>query len=180
MSDPIVDRAALTNELERARADFHRLLAMATGDDWGKPTSGTRWTNEQLLFHMVFGYMVVQRLLVLVRAFGHLPQSFSRRFARVLDWATRPFHFVNYLGSCLAARVYDRTRMEAKMDHVMDVRLCGFGSIEVEGRAYEHDIVIDRGVVRKRSKKPSKPYRDKFGDTLRFRPTRSCPGADPG
>ena len=55
MSDPIVDRAALTNELERARVDFHRLLAMATDDDWGKPTSGTRWTNEQLLFHMVFG-----------------------------------------------------------------------------------------------------------------------------
>ena len=47
----------------------------------------------------------------------------------------------------------------------MDVRLCGFGSIEVEGRAFEHDIVIDRGVVRKRSKKPSKPYRDKFGHT---------------
>ena len=49
--------------------------------------------------------------------------------------------------------------------YVMDVRLCGFGSIEVEGRAYEHDVVIDRGAVRKRSKKPSKPYRDRFGHT---------------
>ena len=47
----------------------------------------------------------------------------------------------------------------------MDVRLLGFGSIQVEGRAYEHDIVIDRGAVRKRSKKPSRPYRDKFGHT---------------
>jgi hypothetical protein len=47
----------------------------------------------------------------------------------------------------------------------MEVRFRGFGSIEVEGRAYEHDIVIDRGAVRKRSKKPSKPYRDKFGHT---------------
>jgi hypothetical protein len=47
----------------------------------------------------------------------------------------------------------------------MDVRHLGFGSIEVDGRAYEHDIVIDRGVVRKRSKKPSKKYRDKFGHT---------------
>jgi hypothetical protein len=47
----------------------------------------------------------------------------------------------------------------------MDVRFLGFGSIEVEGRAYEHDIVIDRGAVRKRSKKPSKPYRVKFGHT---------------
>ena len=47
----------------------------------------------------------------------------------------------------------------------MHVRLLRFGSIEVGGRTYEHDIVIDRGAVRKRSKKPSKPYRDKFGHT---------------
>src|SRR6476646_8331621 len=47
----------------------------------------------------------------------------------------------------------------------MDVRFLGFGSIKVEGRTYEHDIVIDRGAVRKRSKKPSKPYCDRFGHT---------------
>jgi hypothetical protein len=47
----------------------------------------------------------------------------------------------------------------------MDVQPLGFGSIEVEGRAYEHDIVIDRGAVRKRSKKPSNAYRAKFGHT---------------
>ena len=47
----------------------------------------------------------------------------------------------------------------------MDVRFLGFGSIEVQGRTYEHDIVIDRGAVSKRSKKASKPYRDKFGHT---------------
>ena len=47
----------------------------------------------------------------------------------------------------------------------MEVRFIGFGSIEVDGREYGHDIVIDQGAVRKRSKKPSKPYRDKFGHT---------------
>ena len=47
----------------------------------------------------------------------------------------------------------------------MEVRFLGFGLIEVEGREYGHDIVIDRGAVRTRSKKPSKPYRDKFGHT---------------
>ena len=47
----------------------------------------------------------------------------------------------------------------------MDVRLRGFGSIEVDGLEYEHDIVIDGGEVRKRKKKPSKPYRDEFGHT---------------
>jgi hypothetical protein len=43
--------------------------------------------------------------------------------------------------------------------------LLGFGSIEVEGRRYDHDVVIDRGVVRARSKKRSKPYRARFGHT---------------
>jgi hypothetical protein len=74
MSGNRVDRTALAEDLERARAQFHRLLASVRDSDaWTKPTHGTRWTNEQLLFHMVFGYMIVQRLLVLVRVFGRLP-----------------------------------------------------------------------------------------------------------
>jgi hypothetical protein len=120
MTDDVVDRAAITNELERARSDFHHLLAIAVQDDWEKPTCGTRWTNEQLLFHMVFGYMVVKRLLPLVRVFGHLPESLSRGFARVLDASTRPFDLINYHGSCLAARVYNRDRMGKRLDHVVD------------------------------------------------------------
>jgi hypothetical protein len=47
----------------------------------------------------------------------------------------------------------------------MQVRLLRFGSIEVEGREHNNDIVIDGGRVRKRKKKPSKPYRDDFGHT---------------
>jgi hypothetical protein len=47
----------------------------------------------------------------------------------------------------------------------MKVRLLGFGVIEVDGSRYEHDIVIDSGVVRKRRKKPSKPYRADYGHT---------------
>jgi DinB family protein len=120
MADSMTDRAALAADLERVRADFHQLLALATDDDWNRPTAGTKWTNEELLFHMVFGYMVVQRLLPLVRAFGYLPHSFSRGFARILNAATTPFDVVNYRGSCLAARVYNRKRMAAKLDRVID------------------------------------------------------------
>lgn len=40
-----------------------------------------------------------------------------------------------------------------------------FGSICIDGVAYEHDVVIDRGKVRKRRKKPSKRLRDAFGHT---------------
>ena len=47
----------------------------------------------------------------------------------------------------------------------MDARLIDFGVIEIDGERYEHDVVIERGTVRKRSKKASKAYRDEYGHT---------------
>jgi hypothetical protein len=40
-----------------------------------------------------------------------------------------------------------------------------FGSIRIDGVTYEHDVVIDRGEVRKRKKKLSKKFREQFGHT---------------
>ena len=40
-----------------------------------------------------------------------------------------------------------------------------FGSIQIDGVTYEHDVVIDRGEISKRKKKPSKKFRDEFGHT---------------
>jgi len=40
-----------------------------------------------------------------------------------------------------------------------------FGSIRIDGVTYTHDVVIDRGQVRKRQKKLSKQFRDAFGHT---------------
>jgi hypothetical protein len=40
-----------------------------------------------------------------------------------------------------------------------------FGSIRIDGSTYNHDVVIDRGQVRRRKKKPSKQFRDEFGHT---------------
>lgn len=40
-----------------------------------------------------------------------------------------------------------------------------FGSIRIDGVTYAHDVVIDRGEVRKRRKKPSKKFRAAFGHT---------------
>jgi hypothetical protein len=42
---------------------------------------------------------------------------------------------------------------------------CSFGSIRIDGVTYEHDVVIDRGEVRKRKKKPSKKFRQAYGHT---------------
>jgi hypothetical protein len=40
-----------------------------------------------------------------------------------------------------------------------------FGSVTIDGITYEYDVVIDRGRVSKRKKKPSKKFRDDFGHT---------------
>jgi len=114
-----LDRAAVHAELEQARLDFHRLLRQATPAGLRRASDGTRWTNQQLLFHMLFGYLVVRALLVLVRVFGLLPDGASRVFARLLDAAHRPFDLINYLGSCAGARIIPPRRMARVLDRVI-------------------------------------------------------------
>jgi hypothetical protein len=40
-----------------------------------------------------------------------------------------------------------------------------FGSLRIDGRTYERDVVIDQGSVRKRKKKASRALRSKYGHT---------------
>jgi len=47
----------------------------------------------------------------------------------------------------------------------MDVVYAGFGSIVVDGSRFDHDVVIDGGVVRPRGKGPSRRLRGRYGHT---------------
>ena len=47
----------------------------------------------------------------------------------------------------------------------MHVDAYQFGGITIDGVAYEHDVVIEKGEIRKRKKGPSKPRREEFGHT---------------
>jgi hypothetical protein len=40
-----------------------------------------------------------------------------------------------------------------------------FGAITIDGVTYDHDVVLDHGSISKRRKKPSKPFRDRYGHT---------------
>jgi hypothetical protein len=40
-----------------------------------------------------------------------------------------------------------------------------FGSVRVDGVTYDHDLIIDRGKIRKRKKAASKKFRDSYGHT---------------
>ena len=114
------DRQHLHAELERVRADLHDLVARATEADLDRLTNGTRWTNGQMLWHMTFGYLLVRRLLPLVRLFGRLPDRFSRLFASALNVTTTPFHHINYLGGVGGALVFRGPRLTRELDHTID------------------------------------------------------------
>lgn len=131
-----MDRAEIVDGYRRSCVELEDLLARVGDVELRRPSAGTRWTNEELLFHMVFGYMVVRRLLPLVKLFGHLPSSFNSAFARLLNSGTRPFDWVNYWGSRAAARVYNRRRMARKLRRLtanLTVRL---------GKESEHSLAL--------------------------------------
>lgn len=112
-----MDTRDIDAELRRARAEFHGLVGAASAEDLRRPSDGTRWTNRQLLFHMVLGYGVVRSLLPLVRTLGRLGRS--RGFAATLNAGRRPFHRVNYLGPCVAARLLPPRATTALLDRVI-------------------------------------------------------------
>jgi hypothetical protein len=103
-----VDREAIRRELETARGQLHVLLGTADAADLRRRSDGT---NEQLLFHMVFGFLIVRTLLLLVRVIGRLPDAVGRDFAGLLNSTERPFHVVNFWGSVVGARAFDHARM---------------------------------------------------------------------
>ena len=47
----------------------------------------------------------------------------------------------------------------------MKAQFIAFGEIEIDGQRFAHDVVIDGGKIRKRSKKASKAYREADGHT---------------
>ena len=104
------------DELEQARLAFHRLLDRASAADLRRGSHGTRWTNEQLLFHMLFGYLIVRALRPLVKGFDRLPDGVGRAYARLLNSAGRPFHVINYWGSRGGASVFRGARMGRLID----------------------------------------------------------------
>lgn len=51
--------------MERARVEFRTLVQHASYTELARASNGTRWTNQQLLFHMLFGSLITRRLRLL-------------------------------------------------------------------------------------------------------------------
>jgi hypothetical protein len=110
----------MVTEMESARIEFRTLVESATPAGLTRPSSGTRWTNGELLFHMLLGYLVARNLRPLLIVVARLPEPMQGGFARSLNFGTTPFDLVNYWGSRLGARLLGRERMIRWFDRIVD------------------------------------------------------------
>src|SRR5215472_16843437 len=100
----------IRDELEETRRQFHALLGSLSAADWDAPSRNPAWTNGQLIFHMLFAFMLIPSLFWLIRFWSRLPDRYSRAFARVLDLSTPLFNRVNALGPRGQAVIFGRRR----------------------------------------------------------------------
>ncbi len=106
-------------ELEAARLEFRSLIQQSTPADLARASNGTRWTNRELLFHMLFGYLITRNLHCVVKIISRSPRPVQRGFAAVLNAGTGPFHVINYWGSRLGGRALSPARMVRWSDRVI-------------------------------------------------------------
>jgi hypothetical protein len=111
-------RARLQTELEAARQEFHSMAAQVSEQGWARSSNNPGWTNGQVLFHVLLGFILVLPLARLLVFFGHLPAVFGRAFAGLLNLSTPLFHRINALGPRVAARVLGRAGVIRKFDRV--------------------------------------------------------------
>lgn len=118
-------------ELEATRKVFHALLDSLSEIDLHTKSQNPGWTNGEILVHMTFGFIILNALLPLARLWARLPTWTSKPFAWLLNAFTRPFNWINALGTRGQARlftlgriakIYDRVndRLIKQIDHIQD------------------------------------------------------------
>jgi len=122
-SDLEARRTKLRADLALARPEFHNLVGSIPEQAWNEPSHNAGWTNGQLVFHIFLGFILVRPLSVLLILFGQLPETFSRFFAGILNFATPLFNQINVIGPRFGARLLGRGGIVHKFDQVHDALL---------------------------------------------------------
>lgn len=105
-------------ELALAHARFHKLLDSLSEVDWEARSLNPAWTNGQLVYHILFAFMLLPSLFWMIKFWSKLPRSYSLRFAQVLDLTTPLFNRINALGPRGQASVFGRKRAGAIFDYI--------------------------------------------------------------
>jgi hypothetical protein len=117
-SDIEARRAQLRADLEGSQREFHALIDSLPEHGWTAPSHNPGWTNGQLLFHILLGFILVGPLASLLMVFGHLPRVCSKVFAGSLNFSTPLFNRLNAIGPRVGARLLGREGVLRTFDQV--------------------------------------------------------------
>jgi Mycothiol maleylpyruvate isomerase N-terminal domain len=98
-------RARLRSDLEAARGEFHAMVASISEREWTEPSQNPGWTNGQVVFHILLGFILVVPLSRLLVFFDCLPAPCSRIFAGILNLSTPLFNRIDAMGPRAGARL---------------------------------------------------------------------------
>ncbi|MDO8716869.1 MAG: DinB family protein [Dehalococcoidales bacterium] len=116
--------------MESTSSTFHALLDSLSDQDLRRKSNNPGWSNGEILFHMAFAFMILSALIPLVKFFGHLPESYSRLFAGMLNSFTWVFNWINAVGARGGGRVYTGRNIGKKYDKVYNAILKKLASIK--------------------------------------------------
>jgi hypothetical protein len=111
-------REHLRSDLEAAQQEFYDMVASISEQSWAKPSDNPGWTNGQLLFHVLLGFILVLPLAGIMVFFGHLPAVCSRIFAAILNFSTPLFNRINAVGPRAGASLVGRAGLINRFDQV--------------------------------------------------------------
>jgi len=94
------------------------MVASISDQEWTAPSHNPGWTNGQLLFHVLLGFILVLPLASILVFFGHLPAACSRLFAGVLNFSAPLFNRINAVGPRAGARLLGRPGVTRKFDQM--------------------------------------------------------------
>jgi hypothetical protein len=119
MVEPGLTSEAIPAALDRGRPVVTNLTTHPTAAALRRKSAGTDWSNRELLFHMLFGYLITRNLLALVTLVSRVPRGAQRGFASVLDMTTPAFHRINFWGSRAGGAMISPRRADAWLARVI-------------------------------------------------------------
>lgn len=98
-------KKVIKSELANSKEKFLKLLNSLSDEDLKRKSKNPGWTNGEIVWHILFAFIILFALIPLIKFFSHLPKSVSKVFVDFLNFTTPIFNFINALGAKGGAKV---------------------------------------------------------------------------
>jgi hypothetical protein len=106
----------IVEKLESTRLQFIIIAENISEEELRRISKNIGWTNNEILAHILFGFIITNVLLPGVIIFGNLPKLITKPFAMLLNAFTKPFNYINKFGARAQGKVFIGKRLVYLID----------------------------------------------------------------